>query len=94
MPAIFSAVLSWIFREAVIKFAVFSAMMVLVRFLVPMAIGWISPFLGLDSLYSAFSVFPPFAQYFLVLFGFNYGFPLLISAYVARFLIRRLPVIG
>jgi hypothetical protein len=30
----------------------------------------------------------------LDLFNLSYGVPLLISAYVARFLIRRLPVIG
>lgn len=94
MPAILSAVLSWLFREAVVKFGVFTAMMILIRFLVPLAIGWIAPFLGIDNLYSAFSVFPPFAQYFLALFGFNYGLPLIVSAYVSRFLIRRLPVIG
>jgi len=32
--------------------------------------------------------------YFLDLFGFSYGFPLVISAWALRFLIRRMPVVG
>ncbi|KWE56319.1 hypothetical protein [Burkholderia sp. MSMB2157WGS] len=32
--------------------------------------------------------------YFLDLCAFSYGAPLLVSAYVTRFIIRRLPIIG
>jgi hypothetical protein len=37
---------------------------------------------------------PSAAWYFLDLFAFSTGLPIIISAFLTRFLIRRLPVIG
>ena len=87
-------IIGWIFREIVVKFAVFAAVFLLVEFLAPMAIGFLGPFLGSEGLDSAFGGLPAGVWFFVDFFALGYGLPLIISAYVARFLIRRLPVIG
>jgi hypothetical protein len=54
----------------------------------------LAPFLGVTSLNTAFGGVNTGDWYFLDFFALDYGLPLMISAVVARFLIRRLPVIG
>lgn len=51
-------------------------------------------FVGPEGLNSALSVLPAGVWWVLDFFRFNYGAPLLVSAAVIAFLIRRLPVIG
>ncbi|MFM2466665.1 DUF2523 family protein [Paraburkholderia sp. RL17-368-BIF-A] len=46
------------------------------------------------SLAGAFGSVGNDVWYFLDLCAFNYGAPLVLSAYVTRFIIRRLPIIG
>ncbi|MGC5809330.1 DUF2523 family protein [Ralstonia pseudosolanacearum] len=46
------------------------------------------------SLTGAFGAIGNDVWYFLDLFAFSYGAPLLVTAYVTRFIIRRLPIIG
>ncbi|MDE1143597.1 MAG: DUF2523 family protein [Paraburkholderia tropica] len=46
------------------------------------------------SLAGAFGSIGNDVWYFLDLCAFSYGAPLLVSAYVTRFIIRRLPIIG
>lgn len=46
------------------------------------------------SLAGAFGQIGSDVWYFLDLCAFSYGAPLLVSAFVARFIIRRLPIIG
>lgn len=94
MQAILWPIISWILREIVIKFSVLTAVYALVAFLVPKAIDYLTPWLGTGSLSSAFSAVSPGVWFFLDFFNLGYGVPLLISAAVTRFLIRRLPVIG
>jgi hypothetical protein len=94
VAAILAPVLGWIFREIVVKFIIFSALYMLVAFLVPYVVGFILPFISGGDLTSAFSVVSPGVWFFLDFFRLDFGLPLLISAVIARFLIRRLPVIG
>lgn len=94
IPALLVPVLGWVFREIVVKFMVFTALYVLIAFLVPYAVGYLAPFIGGGSLSNAFAFLPAGAWFFIDFFRLDYGIPLLISAFVARFLIRRLPVIG
>lgn len=91
---LFGPVLSFVFREVVVKFVVFSAVFALVAFLAPIAVGYAAPYIGTGSLSSAFSGLGSGVWYFVDFFNVSYGLPLVISAYVARFLIRRLPLIG
>ena len=94
MPLLLAPVLTWVFREVVVKFIVFAALFALVAFLVPKAVGYLGGFLGTGGLTSVFSAIPSGIWYFLDMAQIGYGLPLVISAYVSRFLIRRLPVIG
>lgn len=94
MPLLLAPVVTWIFRDVVVKFLVFAAVFALVAFLVPKAIAYLGNFINPGGLTSAFSAVGPGVWFFLDFFQLGYGLPLVISAYVARFLIRRLPVIG
>lgn len=94
MQAIFWPIISWIFREIVIKFAVLTGLFAVLAFVIPKAIDLLGPWLGTSSLSNAFSGLGSGVWFFLDFFQLGYGVPLLISAAVTRFLIRRLPVIG
>jgi len=94
MPLLLAPVLSWIFRDVVVKFIVFASVFALVAFLVPKAINYLGGFINPSGLSSAFGAVSPGVWFFLDFFQLGYGVPLLISAWVSRFLIRRLPVIG
>ncbi len=85
---------SFFFREVVVKFLVFTAIFAVVVFLVPKAVAYLAPFIGTAGLSGAFGGLAGGVWFFLDFFNMSFGVPLLISAYVARFLIRRLPVIG
>ena len=87
-------VISFLVREVIVKFVIFTAVFALVVVLVPKAVGYLSPFISGGSLSSAFSGLPAGVWFFLDFFNLGFGLPLLISAFVARFLIRRLPLIG
>lgn len=94
MPLILAPLVTWVFRDVVVKFMVFTAVFALVAFFVPKAIAYLGGFINTSGLSSAFSAVSPGVWFFLDFFQLGYGIPLLISAWVARFLIRRLPVIG
>lgn len=94
LSPLIAPVISFLFREVAVKFLVFTAVFALVAFLVPKAVGYLAPFIGTAALTSAFGGLGSGVWYFLDFFNLGFGVPLLISAYVARFLIRRLPVIG
>lgn len=94
MQALLWPIVSWIFREILVKFAVMTALFAVVAYLVPKAIEFVTPWVGTAGLGSAFANVAPGVWYFLDFFQLGYGVPVLISAWVTRFLIRRLPVIG
>jgi hypothetical protein len=86
--------LNWIFRGIVIKFVLMTGLFALLTFLVPLVIGYIAPFIGVANLTNSFAGLDAGVWFFLDFFALGYGVPLMISAYITRFLIRRLPVIG
>lgn len=93
MGAVLWPILSWLLRDVVIRFITFSAAFAIVGLLVPKIVEWITPFIGVEGLTSAFTALPSSLWYFLDIFGLDYGLPLLISANVASFLIRRLSLV-
>lgn len=89
--AVFNTALAWIFREVVIKFVIFAVLFVVVSefgtLLLSFLPDWMTftgSFTGVDS----------GVWYFLDFFQLAFGLPIVISAFVTRFLIRRIPVIG
>lgn len=81
-------------RDVIVKFVVFVAVFALVAILVPVALGYLTPFIGVGSLSNAFADLSGGVWFFLDFFQLGFGIPLLISAWITRFLIRRLPIIG
>jgi hypothetical protein len=61
---------------------------------VPFAVAQLSGFVGVSALTNAFNGLPAGIWYFIDLARLDFGIPLVLSAFIARFLIRRLPVIG
>lgn len=92
--ALFAPVISWFFRAVVIKFLVMAALFVLVAELTPWLIETLGASLNTSALSSSFTSIPSGVWYFLDFFALDIGLPLMISAHITRFLIRRLPVIG
>lgn len=84
----------WLVRGAVVKASTFTAVLAVLGFFVPMAVGFITPFLGVGNLSAVFGAVSPGIWFFLDFFRIDIGVPLLLSALVTRFLIRRLPFIG
>lgn len=94
MLAIFSPLVSWIFRGVVIKFVILSGLFAIMAIVVPKIIELIAPHIGVSALNNAFGAIPPSMWWFIDMFQLDMGIPLLLSAVVTRFLIRRMPVIG
>jgi hypothetical protein len=103
MHAILLALLSfagtfvtWFFKEAMMKFLIFTSVFLLVSFFVPYIVKLLIPFIGLGDL--AHGISEAFSNsgvcFVLNFFRIEYGLKLLISALASRFLIRRIPFIG
>ena len=92
MSAVWSA-LSWLFRSVLIKFVFYFA----IYFFVTEAITYLQGqgiFPSASTLTQAFGATGSGVWYFLDLCSFSYGMPLMIAAWTARFIIRRIPLIG
>jgi len=81
-------------RTVVLQFVVMGVVLVIVSKLMPIALGYVASFVSPGGLTAAFSGLPPSVWFFLDFFALDVGLPLILSAYVARFLIRRIPFIG
>lgn len=86
-----NAVLGFVLRTVVVKFVVFTALYWIVSELVGAITSWLPT--G-SALTSAFGGISAATWYFLDLFAFSAGLPILVSAFLTRFIIRRIPVIG
>jgi Protein of unknown function (DUF2523) len=86
-----SSVLGFVFRSIIIKFVVYFAL----YFVCTEFISLLVPLLPkASSMNNVFSKMSSGVWYFLDLFSFSQGLPIILSAFVTRFVIRRLPVIG
>jgi hypothetical protein len=90
VSALFSVV-GWIFKSVLVKFVVFFALF----FVATDFIGYLVLKLpGASSLTAAFTGIPPGVWWFLDMFQIAAGVKMILAAYVTRFSIRRIPVIG
>ena len=94
LPAFIVPVISYLLKTVIIKFLVLTAVYIVAAAMLPLAIKYITPFANTSGLANAFASLPPSVTYFLNAFSLDFGIPLCLSALVARFLIRRIPLIG
>ncbi len=88
-----NSVLGFIFRAVVVKFGVFFALFyVTTEFIAALTSSGLFP--SSSSFNGLWAGVPAGVWYFWDLFNFSFGFAALLSAWVTRFIIRRLPVIG
>ncbi len=86
-----NAALAFLVRSILVKFVVYFALF----FVTTEFIAVISSMLPTgDTLSRAFGTIGGDVWYFLNLFNLRAGLPLILSAWVTRFVIRRLPIIG
>ncbi|MFC0945824.1 DUF2523 family protein [Pasteurella multocida] len=92
--SLFSGFLSFVFKGAVAKFFVFFALFFVTTEFIPILIDLFIPESLVPNLNGLFALLPDSVWYFLNLFNVPLGISLIISALLARFIIRRLPIIG
>lgn len=87
----FNTVLGFLLREVIVKFAVIFALYFVIQEFLGV-LGQFVPDVGVVQ--DALAAIPDSAWYFADLFAVSQGIPIILTACVSRFLIRRLPVIG
>ncbi|MEI7409617.1 DUF2523 family protein [Pectobacterium aroidearum] len=92
MLAALYAGLSFLLRSVVVKFSVMFGLFFIVQEFVPVLLSLInvSPL----PLVELFNQLPDSVWFFLNLFQVSTGISMMISAIIARFIIRRIPLIG
>ncbi|MDP1978056.1 DUF2523 family protein [Undibacterium sp.] len=89
----FNLVLGFLVKSVMVKFAVFFGLFFITTGFIAVLVssGLLPSATGLNSSLSSLS---PFGAYFFDLFALSTGISMVISAYVTRFIIRRIPLIG
>ncbi|WP_112075818.1 DUF2523 family protein, partial [Escherichia coli] len=84
-------VLGFLLRSVIVKFTVFFALYFIVQEFVPLILDMVNRQLPLLALISNI---PDSLKYFFSVFKVIDGINIILSAFVTRFIIRRIPVIG
>lgn len=88
-----NTVLAFVVRSVIVKFVIFFALFfITTEFIQVLINSGILP--SAASISTSLSGIPAATWYFLDLFNVSSGIPIILSAYVTRFIIRRIPVIG
>ncbi len=86
-----NSILGFVFRSVIVKFVLYFGL----YFVTTEFISVIDSLLpNASTLNSGFAGLSSGVWYFLDLFAFSQGLPLVMSAVITRFIIRRLPIIG
>ncbi|MFP4795044.1 DUF2523 family protein [Pasteurella multocida] len=86
------SVFSYIFSSAAIKFMVFGFIFIIVTDIIPILLEVFMPEdVDIQSLLSGI---PSDVAYFLAFFKVDFGIKAILTAYISRFLIRRIPFAG
>lgn len=88
-----NAAMGWVFRSVLVKFFTFFALWFIVtEFVQVLQSAGIFPSAAILS--NSLIGIPSAVWYFLDLFAFSSGLPIVLSAVATRFIIRRIPIIG
>ncbi len=91
---LFSGFLGFVFKGIVAKFFVFFALFFITTEFIPVVVELFIPENLRVNFQTLFNNLPSDMWYFLELLKIPFGVTLFISAMLARFIIRRIPVIG
>ena len=91
MTSVLYGVLGFLLRSVIVKFTVFFALYFIVQEFVPLILDMVNRQLQLLALISCI---PDSLKYFFSVFKVIDGINIILSAFVTRFIIRRIPVIG
>lgn len=94
MGKLLSQLLGFIFKKSVPKFFLFFALFYLVSEFVPVLVEIIGGRELLTNLSSAIGNIPSGVAYFLSPFRLDIGVKVVVTAYITRFIIRRIPLMG
>ncbi|AMQ93041.1 hypothetical protein ACT75_00135 [Aggregatibacter actinomycetemcomitans] len=85
--------LKWLFDSVVLKFIVFSLIYLCIQEVVPLLLDI---FVGdkFDEIKQLLGQVPENVAYILKMFRVDFAFKVVLSAYLMRFVIRRIPIIG
>ncbi|HAH9920838.1 TPA: DUF2523 domain-containing protein [Escherichia coli] len=91
MTSVLYGVLGFLLRSVIVKFTVFFALYFIVQEFVPLILDMVNRQLPILALISSI---PDSLKYFFSVFKVIDGINIILSAFVTRFIIRRIPVIG
>ena len=91
MTSVLYGVLGFLLRSVIVKFTVFFALYFIVQEFVPLILDMVNRQLPLLALISSI---PDSLKYFFSVFKVIDGINIILSAFVTRFIMRRIPVIG
>lgn len=94
MQKAFMLVFGWLLKGVQLKFILFTIIAALFTFIMSFVVPQISNFVSPSALTSAFLSVDSRVWYFINLMNIAGGLSLILSAYIARFIIRRLPFVG
>ena len=77
-----------------IKASIIAALYWLLTYLLPIVLGYVSSYTGTSGLTAQFNAVPDGLYWMFYALKMDVGIPAIISAWIARFLIRRLPFVG
>lgn len=87
-------IVDFIFSKTIPKFFLFAGLYFAVLEFTPALIGLIGGQSLISNIQTLFNNIPSGALYFLSLFKVATGLKIVLSAYIVRFIIRRIPLIG
>ena len=93
MLSLFTSLISWVFRLSTIKFVVFGALALVLAPLMTLLLSLVGTS-GINEIPSLVSALPADLRFYLGLFRFDVGLPMIVAAVLVRFFIRRLPIVG
>lgn len=93
LTGFFTKVLSWLFSAVVLKFLIFGIVFLSITEVLPLIITLLMPEQS-TNIGSLLSNVPSEVAYFLSFFKVDVGVKLMLSAYLARFIVRRIPFLG
>lgn len=84
----------WLISEVVLKVVVMAVLFLLMHSLMPYVWNLVFSMVSPDLLKDSFNGIPATVWWFLGMVDVQYGVAMMVSAYMTRFIIRRMPVVG